>query len=105
MYTQVYKHEKGDVQIADLLQTSGSNPLYEFALKKNEPNPKELAKAMGLNITGWTWNAKFADLDGDQWQDLYAANGWHEKRGGIPATTGSRMRLVSDLSKPRSCRG
>lgn len=30
---------------------------------------------MGVQITGWTWNAKFADVDNDQWQDLYAVNG------------------------------
>ena len=27
----------------------------------------------------WTWNAKFADLDNDEWQDIYVANGhWGE---------------------------
>ncbi|MEM1111528.1 MAG: FG-GAP-like repeat-containing protein [Pseudomonadota bacterium] len=28
-----------------------------------------------LDITGWTWNARFADLDNDGWQDLYVVNG------------------------------
>lgn len=36
------------------------------------------AEQMGLNLAGWTWNAKFADLDNDEWQDLYVANGWIE---------------------------
>ena len=31
---------------------------------------------LGLKHAGWTWNAKFADLDNDGWVDLYAANGW-----------------------------
>jgi len=35
----------------------------------------ENAKKMGVNVTGWTWNSKFADLDNDEWQDLYVANG------------------------------
>ncbi len=29
----------------------------------------------GLKLGGWSWNAKFADLDNDQWQDLYIVNG------------------------------
>ena len=33
------------------------------------------AKEMGLDIGGWTWNAKFADLDNDEYQDVYIANG------------------------------
>jgi hypothetical protein len=34
------------------------------------------AAALNLAVTDWTWNARFADLDNDGWQDLYAANGW-----------------------------
>jgi uncharacterized membrane protein YraQ (UPF0718 family) len=34
------------------------------------------AKARGLDVTTWTWNAKFADFDLDGWQDLYAATGF-----------------------------
>ncbi len=31
---------------------------------------------MGVQIAGFTWNAKFADLDNDEFADLYAVNGW-----------------------------
>jgi hypothetical protein len=34
------------------------------------------AAALNLAVTDWTWNARFADLDNDGWQDLYAVNGW-----------------------------
>ena len=34
------------------------------------------AGAMGVQIAGFTWNAKFADLDNDGFVDLYAVNGW-----------------------------
>ena len=32
---------------------------------------------MGLDIGGWSWNAKFADIDNDEWQDIYIANGYY----------------------------
>lgn len=34
------------------------------------------AEEAGIRKGGWTWNAKFADLDNDGWQDLYVVNGW-----------------------------
>ncbi|MBO3699048.1 FG-GAP-like repeat-containing protein [Roseivirga sp. E12] len=30
----------------------------------------------GLRVTGWAWNSRFADLDNDEWQDLYITNGY-----------------------------
>ena len=33
------------------------------------------ADVAGVDIGGWAWNAKFADLDHDEWQDLYVVNG------------------------------
>ncbi|MBJ22495.1 MAG: hypothetical protein CL933_24050 [Deltaproteobacteria bacterium] len=33
------------------------------------------AEELGVILAGWTWNAKFADLDHDEWVDLYVANG------------------------------
>lgn len=35
-------------------------------------------KALELNLreAGWVWNAKFADLDHDEWQDIYIVNGY-----------------------------
>jgi uncharacterized membrane protein YraQ (UPF0718 family) len=35
---------------------------------------------------GWTWNAKFADLDNDTWQDLYVAQGSRLRPSGVSAT-------------------
>ncbi|RMD65044.1 MAG: hypothetical protein D6826_00995, partial [Alphaproteobacteria bacterium] len=34
---------------------------------------------LGIAVTGWSWNAKFADLDNDEWQDLYVANGMYPR--------------------------
>ncbi len=33
------------------------------------------ALVMQVREAGWAWNAQFADLDQDEWQDLYVANG------------------------------
>ena len=33
------------------------------------------AVEMGVDVTGWSWTAKFADVDNDEWQDLYVVNG------------------------------
>ena len=35
----------------------------------------DLAGDLGLERTGWTWNARFADFDLDGWQDLFVVNG------------------------------
>ena len=34
------------------------------------------ALEMNLREAGWVWNAKFADLDQDEWQDIYIVNGY-----------------------------
>lgn len=33
------------------------------------------ATEMGVEVGGWTWNAKFGDVDNDEWLDLYIVNG------------------------------
>jgi len=40
---------------------------------------EEVAKKMGVDDTFWSWNGKFADLDNDEWQDIYVANGFFDK--------------------------
>jgi len=36
---------------------------------------EDRAEILGLKAAGWVWNAKFADLNNDEWQDLYVATG------------------------------
>lgn len=36
---------------------------------------ENMASALGLDRTGWSWSAKFGDLDNDGFQDLYVVNG------------------------------
>jgi len=48
-----------------LLQGSKEGIFQDVSMKTNT--------ALG----GWTWNSKFADLDNDEWQDIYVVNGFH----------------------------
>ncbi|RPH93446.1 MAG: hypothetical protein EHM68_15690 [Lysobacterales bacterium] len=36
----------------------------------------EQSEELGVFDGHWAWNARFADLDHDEWQDLYLVNGW-----------------------------
>jgi hypothetical protein len=55
-----------------LRQQLGRNMLYARA---ETGAYTELGEEMDADITGWSWTAKFADLDNDEWQDLYIVNG------------------------------
>lgn len=58
-------HVDGDPQIME-------NVLYEF---DDSGLPRNIAPAAQLDGTGWSWSAKFGDLDNDGFQDLYVVNG------------------------------
>ncbi|NVJ47626.1 MAG: VCBS repeat-containing protein [Cytophagia bacterium] len=36
----------------------------------------ELSGKMGIQYSGWSWNSKFADLNNDEYQDLFVVNGF-----------------------------
>ena len=33
------------------------------------------SERFGVGFTGWSWNARFADVDNDEWQDIYVVAG------------------------------
>ena len=35
----------------------------------------DIADSAGVGFTGWSWNARFADVDNDEWQDLFVVAG------------------------------
>lgn len=35
----------------------------------------DVTASAGVGFTGWSWNARFADVDNDEWQDLYIVAG------------------------------
>ncbi|MCY3779063.1 MAG: CRTAC1 family protein [Chloroflexi bacterium] len=57
-------HIEGDPQIMENVLYAGSGG-----------QPVNIARAMRLDGTGWSWSAKFGDLDNDGYQDLYVVNG------------------------------
>ena len=58
-------HVEGDPQIME-------NVLYAL---DDDGAPANIARASNLDGTGWSWSAKFGDLDNDGFQDLYVVNG------------------------------
>jgi hypothetical protein len=36
---------------------------------------EDRSESFGLQVGGWSWNARFSDLDNDEWQDMYIVNG------------------------------
>lgn len=68
MASMVAPHLPGDPQImSNVLQIYTGVTGYQNA-----------ARQRGLDATGWTWSAKFGDLDSDGLLDLYAVNGFIE---------------------------
>jgi uncharacterized membrane protein YraQ (UPF0718 family) len=47
---------------------------------------RDVTSAWRAGFGGWTWNAKFADLDNDTWQDLYVAQGSRLRPASVSAT-------------------
>tara|TARA_R110002096_G_scaffold206192_10_gene392405 strand:- start:23205 stop:26396 length:3192 start_codon:yes stop_codon:yes gene_type:complete len=45
-------------------------------LSSSQSGMKDQTRDFGLEFSGWTWNAKFADLNNDSWQDIYFLNGY-----------------------------
>ncbi|MHB8507613.1 MAG: CRTAC1 family protein [Candidatus Dormibacteria bacterium] len=59
-----------------LPQLPGSNLLYV----NGGGTYRDATAAWGAGYGGWSWNAKFADLDNDGWQDLFIAQGTRQRR-------------------------
>lgn len=65
MATMPQTHAPGDRQVmSNVLQVRDAAGQY-----------RDEAMERGVSATGWSWSAKFGDLDNDGWQDLYVVNG------------------------------
>ncbi|GJL79214.1 MAG: hypothetical protein NPINA01_22030 [Nitrospinaceae bacterium] len=56
----------------EIPQRALSNLLLKGSGKKSFDDISEPSK---VTTAEWSWNARFADLDNDEWQDLYVVNG------------------------------
>ncbi|MFN0179883.1 MAG: CRTAC1 family protein [Gemmatimonadales bacterium] len=68
------KH-KADDYPEEIPQVDGDNVLL---VRGSDGKLADRAKDWGLARAGWTWNARFGDVDNDGFVDLYAANGWYK---------------------------
>jgi len=66
------------VRAENYLETAADAKRPGGVLLKKDESGKYMGQTdkYGLRVTGWAWNSKFADLDNDEWQDLYITNGY-----------------------------
>ena len=76
-------NEESDVTYADELPSvKHTNLLYT----PDGNGYRDATAQWNAGFGGWTWNARFADLDNDTWQDLYIAQGSRLRPGSVSAT-------------------
>ena len=81
------------VEMRDTCAAAQRNPLDDAQAAKQQPDERpqlpntnilltsgqheynDITSRAGVGFGGWTWNAKFADLDNDGWQDLWLTQG------------------------------
>jgi enediyne biosynthesis protein E4 len=54
----------------------GNNLWVPTGQRKGLPAYENLARAMGIDLGGWSWGAQFGDLNNDGFLDLYLVNGY-----------------------------
>ena len=76
-------NEQSDVTYADELPSvKHTNLLYA----PDGKGFRDATEQWHAGFGGWTWNARFADLDNDTFQDLYIAQGSRLRPGSVSAT-------------------
>ena len=69
-----------------------------FLVSNGAKSFTDRAVEMGVAVTGWSWAAKFADVDNDEWQDLYpSSTAYSRVIGGSPMSF-SIIKMASPLS-------
>ena len=75
-------HEGSEKQYAESIEiVMNENALLRAS---GDGSFQNVAQEAGVAVTGFSWNAKFADLDNDGWQDVYVVNGSWASGGGTP---------------------
>ena len=71
-FEEVYPHDPDMLEQA-IPQRMNENVLLTW--DSSEGRFTDESEAMGVGFTGWSWNARFADVDNDEWQDIFVAAG------------------------------
>ncbi len=72
---EAMKEKKANRNELSLIKTA-NNSLNNVLLRKDSVSFMDQANDRELGFGAWTWNARWADLDNDGWQDIYVANGY-----------------------------
>ncbi len=75
-YRQLVEVDNAD----DTLKILRKKRLYNVLLESQGRSLEHQKDGNGLNLTGWSWNALFADFDNDEWQDVYVVNGFFPRK-------------------------
>jgi uncharacterized membrane protein YraQ (UPF0718 family) len=74
-----YTKNHTSFKVIDSFENNTNNEKAVLFMRNKDLSFTDQAQKFNLESTGWAWNAQFADLDGDEWQDLYIANGFMMK--------------------------
>ena len=71
-FEKVFPHDAEMLEQA-IPQRMNQNVLLNW--DKEQGKFTDEAEGAGVGFTGWSWNARFADVDNDEWQDIFVAAG------------------------------
>jgi len=71
-FEPVFPHD-GTMLEQSIRQRMNENVL--LAWDSSEQRFTDEAERAGVGFTGWSWNARFVDVDNDEWQDIYVVAG------------------------------
>jgi len=71
-FEKVYPHDP-DMLAQAIPQRMNQNVLLTWDSSKQHFTDE--AERAGVGFTGWSWNARFADVDNDEWQDIFIVSG------------------------------
>ena len=71
-FEPVRPHDK-DMLEQSIPQRMNENVLLSW--DSSEARFADVSEQAGVRFTGWSWNARFADVDNDEWQDIFVVAG------------------------------
>ncbi len=109
---ELYTTEEPGYSLEQMLEMIPQQPFGAVLLSKNSPDADyvDITRKVKIPYTGWSWNTKFADLNNDEFQDIYISNGfnitelstassniYYENQGGTEFKDLTRQSNLDDL--------